>query len=285
MQHTPFNEFMGYTKNYVIAQPGEGTSVSPGTGNTMGSWVDLFGATLSDDAYGIYLKPSDGEVSGTARPILMDLGLDESGGSTYRMVVPQLAFSGPGNSGGVAWLGSGPMYLPLFIKAGSRVALRAQTPSSSAGFTVKAKVLQKPTHPELVRCGTKVEAIGVDGANSRGTAVTPGFNGAFGAWVSLGVSSFDGFYVFPRFSIDSANQINVDGLLDLAVGDATVKRIIANQRTGHSASEASSIRPITEAEFFHYVPAGTEFFARLADATTGTPDATQTVAAYVVGGG
>ena len=285
MQHTPFNEFLGIQKNYSVPSVTDAITVTPGGSNAMGSWFDVFGGTLTDDAYGIYLRPHEGE---SARPLLMDIGVDTSGGTTYSVLIPQLAFSGPpaiGNADNSEWIGTGPFYLPVFIPAGSRVGARAQTSSATlTSFNLLAHVLQKPTHPELVRCGSKVQAVGVDAANSRGTIYTPGSNGALGSWTALGTTLFDGFYLAPSWCIANSTVANAGCLLEFAVGDAVNKRLIVQKlKGGHASSGGAARWPYPTPALYQTLPAGSTIYVRGAD-EAGGPTPNQTAVAYIVGG-
>lgn len=284
MQHTRFNEFLGIQQNYSLPLASDAVAVTPGGTNTMGSWVDVFGGTLTSDAYGIYLRPHEGE---SARPLLMDIGVDYAGGTNYSVLIPQLAFSGPpaiASADNSEWIGTGPFYFPLFIPAGSRVGARAQTSSLTlTAFNLLSHVLQKPTHPELVRCGSKVQALGVQAASSDGTIYTPGTSGAVGAWTSLGTTLFDGFYLSPAWCIANSSVSNNSAIIEFAVGDAVNKRLIVQSlRCGHAATGGAARWPYPTPALYQTLPAGSTIYVRGSDGGSPTPN--QTAAVYIVGG-
>ena len=96
-----------------------GSVITPGL-NTMGSWVQLLtGAQMANDAYGILININNSSTSATTRNILLDVGVDNAGGTSYTVKIPYLmgGHASPYNigSGGI-WY-----YFPLFIPKSSGV--------------------------------------------------------------------------------------------------------------------------------------------------------------------
>ena len=284
MQNVGYNEFCGFQSNYSLPQSGgDGVSVTPGYSNVMGSWVDLFGALLNEDSYGIYLRMSDGNTSGVATPFLVDIGVDAAGGTSYSVLIPSLLGFGFGSMGTVGWR-KAIYYFPVFIPKGARVAVRAQTSATSgAVFSVRARVAQKPSRPDLVRCGTFVDVIGADPANSRGTTYSVPSASAWSPWTSLGSAPRDGWWIAPSYCNDVASMVNNTYGVDIAVGDTTNKRILLpDMKVGHqNAPETCWDMPIDQ-ECFARIPRGTTFYVRAYDSNT--PVANYNAVVHVVGG-
>lgn len=282
MQSYGYNEFTKYLQNWTAAQGSGGTSVAIGGSNTMGSWVDLFGATLDEDGYGIHIKVQNSHTSGSNRPILIDIGMDTAGGTSYTVLIPYLGVAGPLDGGGTSWR-SAMYYLPVFMPEGSRIAARAQTSYGTPGTTqIRARIAMGPTNPQFVRCGTYVDAIGADALNSVGTEYTPG-NNTDGSWTSLGTASREAWFATMGLINASSSATNNFFVTDLAVGDATAKQLLMERlQCGHSSQIATVWNQYPEQAQHCVIHDGDELFVRGNE--PGTPDSNYTAIAYLVGG-
>lgn len=283
MQNVGYNEFGAYQSNYSLPQSG-GDSASVTTGasaNVMGAWTDVFGGLVNEDSYGLYMRMFSGETAGTATPYLVDIGVDAAGGTSYSVLIPSLLGMGWGDLGFTAWR-CGIYYFPIFIPKGARVGARGQTSASQRSFSIRARLAQKPSRPDLVRCGTFVDVIGAVPASSLGTNYTPGLN-TWGAWTSLGNAPREGFWVAPSFCNDVGSMVNNVYGVDIAVGDTTAKRtLLPDIKCGHQNSPMTTWDMPIDQECFAHIPAGTDFFVRGFDSNT--PVANYNAVVHVVGG-
>jgi hypothetical protein len=284
---TRHNEFLQVEQNYG---PGnDGVDITPGTGGAMGAWTDLLGATASEDVYGIWLAFFNGALAGQSNPTLVDIGIDTAGGTSYSVLIPTLQ-AGSARSWGSAVNQGFYYYFPLFVPKGSRVAARAQQPLATAvSFTAQLMLLEKPTHPELVKIGTYVEAIGVDVANSRGTVLTFASPDARvqGPWVSLGLASKGGWFFQSVGGVDdSAISSNNQYILDFALGDAVNKRMLVDDQWfgvgSGQESAASQFMPVPLC--YATIPPGSELFVR-GTSKNGGAETNVNAMVYLVGGG
>lgn len=166
-----------------------GASVVPGN-NTKGSYTQLIsGASLTDDAYGIWININSGNLATASRDIILDIGYDPAGGTSYTVLIADLLCSQASAllqsdrpSGGISY------YFPLFIKSGTSIAAAASVNNATVG-TVRcwARFYCKPKHPEEIKVGSFVESIGANAGSSTGVAVTPGTTSE-GSWTSLGTT-------------------------------------------------------------------------------------------------
>jgi len=163
-----------------------GASFTPGN-NTYGAYASvLAGASLTDDAYGIWINVNSVGVSATATSTLATIGIDPAGGTSFTDLIPHLlvsmasVYANANPSGGV-WY-----YFPLFIKAGTSLGVKG-TQNNAAPVAARCfvRLLCKPSRPELLRVGSYVRTFGEATATSGGTAVTLGTT-SDGAWTQLG---------------------------------------------------------------------------------------------------
>ena len=280
---TRHSEFQAYQQNY--SAPGwSSTSFTPGTTNAKGSWTDLFGGLVSDDSFGLWLSFFQ-QVPGAYCTALADIGIDRSGGTSYSVLIPNLGFADAYPLRSIENCGFY-YYFPVFIPAGSRLAVRAQ---QSQGTAVAARcdavLMQKPSHPEYLKYGSYVDAVGVDTANSRGTVLTAGSGQTKGAWHSLGAAPRDGFFVQPGAGVDDSAKSDNNMFFDWAIGNGTSFRVIAENLWAGTGSQWGSfaLEPMPLPEAFATVKAGDTLYARALSKLT--PDLNVNAMAYIVGGG
>lgn len=177
------NRFLWSLSNYTAPSATPGTSVTPGASNAEGSWTQLFtGAQVVTDVYDLFIAISGGNTSAAAKNHLLDIGIDTSGGSSYAQVVQNILCS----QSQATVVGACQFRFPIFIPAGSSIAVRVRGSNATAGTVrVVAKLFGRPTHPEYIFCGNKVKTLGAVEASSLGTSFTPG-NATYGSWASLG---------------------------------------------------------------------------------------------------
>jgi len=186
MLYTDVNEFNWSidTLNATLTDvAGFGVDVVTGAANTKGTETTLLaGGSVTEDVYGIAIYIVGGQTAGARRSFLTDIFIDSV------LTIPDLL----GHQNGGSLLGV-TYYFPLFIKAGSAISAKSQCNAATITHRIAVKLYGKPTHPELIRTGSKVEAIGVDTANTLGVAVTPG-TAAWGSWTSIGATTQDNWW-------------------------------------------------------------------------------------------
>lgn len=242
-----------------------GTSVVPGASNAEGSWTQVASsANIAQDCYWVFVVVSGGVTANAAKPHLLDIGVDPAGGTSYTAVISNItcgnstAFSSGTTSGGLAFM------FPLFIKAGSSVAVRVQGANATAGTVrVTVKFWGQPSNPENVPVGMFSETIGTI-TNSDGVSFTPG-NAADGTWVSLGTTAKAMWWWQLGVQINSAGMSAHQTYVDLAVGDSTNKRTILRVMISASTTEqvtANLQGNLMGLSCYCPVPAGAELWVR-----------------------
>lgn len=281
---TPFGQdFQWSYSNVSATRPtttGFGTSVTPGTAPTFGAWVQVASsASMTQDTYGVLICFNNAVTSATIRNILVNVGVDTAGGTSYEVRIPTL-IAGSATTYG---LGTGGIwyYFPLYIPAGSSVAVQA-TGVVTTAFNAYLQFFGQPRRPETIRAGSYVDAFGIDLNNARGTAVTLGTT-AEGAWTQLGTATTKSYWWWQScyYSADSTMTAAVIHS-DLAAGTATFKKILyENQYTATTAAEAVSNIPIF-VNSYNNVAVGDIIYARGQSSTTA--DTGAGFAAYGLGG-
>lgn len=229
IQPSDVNEF-GLIVSSVSGAPGAsvGSSTTPGN-NSYGSYASIMsGATVTDDVYGLWIIVSTGFSSGAARDILLTIGLDPAGGTSFSDWITDLAGSCASNYGGAASAGGVKYFFPLFVKAGTAIGAKSSVNNATVGtVSVGVKLLCKPSRPDLLRLGTQVRTYGSTAASSSGTAVTVG-GASEGAWTSLGtVAAGDRPWFWQVGTCINNATMNNNGLhVDLGIGDGSNKRVV-----------------------------------------------------------
>lgn len=239
-----------------------GTSVTPGASNAEGSWTQVAsGANIAQDVFGFYLRVSDGASTTAAKPQILDVGVDPAGGTSYTPIISNLVC---GASGAIT-IGSGmQFYFPMWIKAGSSVAVRIQGANATAGTVrVGARFYGRPSTPEALPIGTYSETIGtITGSN--GVSFTPG-NAADGNWVSLGTTTKPLWWWQIGYQIDNGTITAEYTYIDIAHGDTTNKHLITRLlHTGTTGEAVTAVMPLHMmfVEAYCPVPAGANIYIR-----------------------
>lgn len=221
-----------------------GTAVMPTSTSVYTSdatWYQIFsGASIVEDVLFLSVCFNSVGASGVIRRIVADIGIDETGGTSYssRKIVGLLAgyatqFSAPG--GGI-WYD-----FPVRIPAGSSIAVRAVGDVASA-FNVYAKLYGKPRRPEICKSGGAISTVGGPNGSLLGTAITIGTTSK-GAWVDLGAAP-DGAWWF-QFGYTCNDLSHAAGVVtfDVAIGDATAKDIVIEGATACTTTSEFVSKP------------------------------------------
>lgn len=246
-----------------------GVVVTPGSGSK-GSYVEL-AAALAFDVYFIRVWVVAGSTSATIRDILMDIHIDQAGGTAYAalggitdLFVPQA--SSAVNSG--RWF-----CFPLFIKAGSTVGVRGRANNTST-FRVAIWFFGSPTKPENIAVAQYSETIGVSG--NGGTPFTCGNSGAWGSWTSLGSTTRPLWHWHLAFGHNVGTTTAQMYFAELAYssdGSNFITIIPCKPMFNPGTSEISG-SPMLDGQW--EVPAGGTLYVR--GSATGTAETTEAVA-------
>lgn len=275
------NAFLWHFSNFTVPTATPGTSVTPGASNAEGAWTQIASAAnIAYDVFMLYIAVGGGATTANQKDHLLDIGVDPAGGTSYTAVISNIVC---GQTQAVT-TGFDEFVFPLFIKAGSSVAVRAQGSNATAGTVrVVADFYGRPTEPALCPVGYWSETIGTI-TNSAGTTVTPG-NAAEGTWTSLGTTTKDLWHWQIGLQLSNGTITAQYTTFDLAYGDATNKEIILEDVTigfyGTAEIKASTLRGRSMVNNRRPVPAGSTIYARARCSTA--PTATYNCTAIGIG--
>lgn len=278
---TRHNQFLAQQVNWA-ASDASGVAFTPGVSNAKGSWADVFGGTVAEDTFGLWLAFHD--ISGTHVDTLADIGIDTAGGTSYSVLIPNLIASYASSFQlGIPEAWGHTYYFPLFVPKGSRVGVRAQQVVGTAvGGQLRAVLMQKPTHPELLKVGSFVDAVGIDTTTSRGKVLTGGPR-AWSAWQLVGTAPRDAWFHQSGLSNSSTGTLQTfNGFCEYAIGDGTNFRTIVQKQKFGAVGNSLSEEDIPLDWRYATFKAGCSIYSRNWQSTN--PTDTFYAAMYLVGG-
>lgn len=261
---TPGLSSYGFTFDNWGANPtlAPGTSVVPGASNVEGSWTQVAANTdIARDVHWFAVLVAGGALSANVKDHLVDIGVDPAGGTSYTAVISNIVCGGT-----ATYSTGGPQrfLFPLYIKAGSSVAVRAQGSNATAGtLTISLKFWGDPANPENIPVGQYSETIGTI-TNSGGVSFTPG-NAADGAWVSLGTTVKEMWWWQVAAQVSNATVNLRRTYVEIAYGDATNKvSILKDMFVSNTTEENTAVlgTNVCWMSCYVYVPAATNIYVR-----------------------
>lgn len=227
-----------------------------GSSSTKGTPAELFAST-SFDTYWVTVLASGYGSAASNREGAMDILI---GSATEEVLIPNLLM---GYCGSYSTSGNGPKRwdFPLYIPAGSRLAVQAAGAATSATFRVTVFLRGGNGYPPF-RVGTKVTTYGM-GTVPRGTTITPGSTGAEGAWTQITASTTeDHFALVPSFQVATDTTTNIRVLaVDLGIGSATEEMVAESYWFAIDSNEFMG-GPYNSFPCFADVPSGTRLVMR-----------------------
>jgi len=201
-------------------------------------------------------------VSGTGnRSQLLDFGWDPAGGTSYTWAIEDIVCGN--TAAAITTVVNGYRFLlPLYIPAGSAVAVRTQNAQASITTRVAAKFYGLPERPGTFPVGNIVQGFGTT-TNSSGQTFTPG-NAADGAWANLGTVTHPLWWWQLSYQISNATITAEYTYIDIAYGDASNKHVIS--RGMHMGTTAENCSDFMASNLslsnFAAVPAGANIYVR-----------------------
>lgn len=254
-----------------------GTSITP-LQNSFSTYAEILSDTnVTKDCYGILINVNGGNVSTAAKDTLCTIGIDTAGGTSYVDLIPNLLVS-------CSWAytaapGGHWYYFPIYIPAGSAIAAKGSVNNAAPGtFRVAVWLFGAPADPASLRYGHGVEAIGITGASSSGTAVTAG-GASEGSWTSLGTTTRPCFAWQYGMGCNDGTMTALLYHADLSYGDGT-NQVMIGQDKVYYAGATEQLGCGVYGPNYCAVPGGSTIYGRLQ--CSGTADSALSMAAYGV---
>jgi hypothetical protein len=241
-----------------------GTSVTTGgTEATKGTPAEMIASTAFD-AYWVRILASRYGTATVTSAGSMDILI---GASTEEVLIADLlmGFCGGAPVGGKTW------DFPLYIPAGSRLAVQAAGERTATAFQCAVWLYGGDGYPPW-RPGGKVTTYGM-GTVPNGTTLTPGATGAEDdAYVEITASTTSDHFAFVPSFQSSADTTTQDRgyAVDIGIGSAT-EQLIGEYYFQSSVNEFYA-GPLNSMPIFQDVPSGTRLAMR-ASSSAGTLDA------------
>jgi hypothetical protein len=247
----------------VETTSGGQTVTTGGTSDAKGSPAELV-ASSPWDSYWLTLMVFGYSATITAAEAMMDLLI---GAATEQVLIANMVM---GYAAGLSGA-SGPRRFdfPLYIPAGSRLAVQAAGARVNTSFTVKCWLHGGRGYPPWP-VATKVTTMGV-GTVPNGASVTPGANNSWGNWAEIIASTPEAFLgVVPGFQVSGDTSVNNLWLpVQVGVGAATEVTVGGDFVWATSTSEGMG-GPFGGMPILADIPAGSRLSMRAQ--CSGTPD-------------
>lgn len=289
MLYVPGNDFSWSVDNFgsTYSDSALGTSV-PGnaSANVKGANTALL-AGIAEDCYGISICFLGGNANGVIRRQLTDLLIDPgagvgNAGSSWSVMIANLLSNSPtlgpaGNAG--YWY-----YFPIFLKAGTAIgAAHQDLAAATVALRMAVRVYGKPSRPDMLKVGTKVQTLGAVTASTQGTAFTPG-TGALGAVsAALGTLTYDSWWFQLGIASNTTTMAANSYWCEILQTTTTVTNVLAGIPYGVGGSSeqawkgAFGLKPPQK-----LCPAGAQPCVQ--GAAVAAPDAGMTAIIYAVSG-
>jgi hypothetical protein len=257
-----------YSGNSAVAP---GATVTMGFSNTPGTAVALIGTALTHDVELLEITVSVSTataLSGANTSAIIDILIDPAGGTSWDTtnILIEGLMVGHMDINGSGFLGSRRWNFPLWVPAGATIAAIGQTSvaSGAADVIVKATAYGGVSDPSKYWCGTKVDAIGLTKASSKGTSVTPGTDPTWGSYTSIGSATTRRYGCLIPYANPNATTVsNVSMQMELGISSTKIgKTFNWNQSTTERSSDF-----IEDKRIFVDVPEGTQLQARMRGST------------------
>ncbi len=225
------------------ATSSRGVTVTSGAANTKGSYAQLSASTPMDaDGFHMHLLPA-----GATADYLVDIALGGAGSEV--VIVPD--FFMYGNNGSLSEIRTtSQVYVPIPIKAGTRVAARFQSNGATQTLTASLTLVAGDYYSSM-RCG-RATSYGITTATTVGTTIDPGGTiNTKGSYAQIS-ASLDRPIRYAILSLSARRNGTVSaqtGLLDIAVGAAASEQICVPDLPYGSSTATDAFQPSSTAIF------------------------------------
>ena len=236
-------------------------------------------ANITTDIYGIELIFNNAFNAATTRNLLVNIGVDNAGGTTFVTKIPALM---AGHAGSMILNGGINYYFPLYIPAGSSIGIQA-TGTTAFAFNTAVKLYGQPRRPDAIRVGSYVQNFGTTTTGAQGTAITLGTT-AEGAYTQVGAATTRSYWWWQMgYSFVDTNVAVASVSFDMAAGSSiTVNKQLFQDALFFQDGTERIWNSIPFAGFYNNVGVGENIYIR--GQGSGAAEGGTTVAGYGLGG-
>lgn len=237
-------------------------ATASGSTNTKGSWAQVVSAT-DRDWYGFWISFSSAvSPAGLNAAQLVDVGIGGAGSET--VLVPNILAGGRFVlTGGAISSVDLPVYVPVSIAKGTRVAVRTQAATASRVCRVNIWGESGSSMPRPIYSGC--DTYGIDLSTSKGVELTSNASAnTFGSWTNVGGTTSRNYQAFlisaqvPALTTVSNRAYLIEG----GYSGAGYMRIAAGTTTNETWGAAIPAQYVGQ-----NVPSGTQLQARISCGT------------------
>lgn len=205
--------------------PPAGTTVTAsGTANAKGSWAALGSAISQQCCLCMVVFRARDAGSG----VLWDFGVDQAGGTSYDVIIGDL----PAYNGNTSGYAAKTLLLPVFLKAGAKLACRVQGSVGSESCTIWTSVYAG-NHPTA----DYFEVLGENTGSSVGVSIDPGGSTSKTSWATLeSATSKELTHVCPLAYVDPGIGTTTPYTIrqDIAIEVSATQHIIIGDHLHHT---------------------------------------------------
>jgi len=260
-----------------------GVAVTPAQ-NAYGSYATLIsGANMTVDCCELLINVNTVGVSGVARDCVVSLALDQAGGTSFAGNGFVDLVCGPATwyASNAAIAGGATFLFNIFIRAGVSLGIAASVNAATlTAINAMARVRGRPSAEHLINVGSYIDQFGVTLASSSGTTLTPG-GVSEGAYVQVGSALTRPIWQWDfGYGINDSTMAAISIEVDVAVGDATNKKIVITNGQIHTSTIENLVKPLSSS--YGTGSIGDLVYGRAQ--SSNTPDSANSIAVYGVGG-
>lgn len=284
-----FNFFYSNVSATALAQ-GWGFSHTSGTTPTFSTYATLVAAAnITTDIFGIELLFTNAFNANSTRNVLVNIGIDTAGGTSFTTRIPQLIIGHCGSGilhGGIHYV------FPLYIPRGSSIGIQAAG-SAAIPFNTAIKLYGKPRNPDGITAGSYVvnygTTLGTGATGATGTVLGNGTGlgqgGAEGTYVLIGTTTRDHWWWQMGYTYIDTNVAAQAIAFDMAIGSSTTlnKLVFENMLFFADGTERIWNEPTPYFGQMTESVAGDNVYIR-GSTNVATAEVSSAVAAYGLGG-
>lgn len=203
---------------------------TPATPHTLSAWSALVLSSTPTDVHYVSVAAPNLAAASTNSATLIDIGIGASGSEV--VIASGIPFGGSG--GGINF------GLPLFIPAGSRVSVRAQ--SARTNFSMAGLAVRMYATPFGATTPTAIDVLGISRANSGATPMS----GSAGTYIQIVASTakdYQSVICLPSLAAGTTSNSGGNGVFTTAIGPAGSERDVYETRFGFNSSNNSTFEP------------------------------------------